>query len=67
MLCSFRLYYIQFKEVKILWGPGTGYKGREPKVGQNKHPIKDNKIFLFYKRRQIFVFVKVDAVNILLK
>ena len=24
VLPSFRLYYIQFKEVKILWGPGAG-------------------------------------------
>ena len=24
MLYSFRLYYFQFKEVKILWGPGAG-------------------------------------------
>ena len=23
VLYSFRLYYIQFKEFKILWGPGT--------------------------------------------
>ena len=24
VLYSFRLYYIKFKEVKILWGPGAG-------------------------------------------
>ena len=28
VLFSFRFYYIQFKEVKILWGPGAGCEGR---------------------------------------
>ena len=30
VLSSFRLYNIQFKTVKILWGPGAGYEGRGP-------------------------------------
>ena len=27
VLSSFRLCYIQFKEVEILWGRGAGYEG----------------------------------------
>ena len=35
MILIFRLYYIQFKEIKILWGPGAEgrYEGRGPGAG----------------------------------
>ena len=33
MLYSFKLYYIQFKEVKILWGPRAEYEGQGPAAG----------------------------------
>ena len=39
MLSSVRLYYIQFIEVKMLWGQGleAGYEGRGPGFRQPKH------------------------------
>ena len=39
MLYSFRLYYIQFKEVKILWGPRAEYEGQGPGAGWTKDPF----------------------------
>ena len=41
VLYSFRLYYIQFKEFKILWGPGTG--GRITQRPHNRHVNNKNK------------------------
>ena len=45
-MCDVRLYYIQFKEIKILMeivtaGGGllAGYNGLGPRVGLNKHQI----------------------------
>ena len=32
-LSTYRLYYVQFKEVKILWGSGAGYEGQGPGAG----------------------------------
>ena len=33
VLYSFRLYYIQFKEFKIFWGPGAGGRGLDMRAG----------------------------------
>ena len=39
VLSSFWLCYIQFKEVKILWGAEAGCKSRGPRAWWPKHPI----------------------------
>ena len=49
MLSSFRWYYIQFNEVKILWGPDVRAGGREVGPGQLKHPKPFQQIFCFVR------------------
>ena len=39
MLSSFRLYYIQFKDIKILWGPRAGYEDQGPEPDNPKTRI----------------------------
>ena len=43
MLSVFRLYHIQFKEVKILWGPDVRAGGRGP-----DNPNTRNETLVFY-------------------
>ena len=63
MLYSFRLHYIQFKEVNILWGPGAGgWITQRPRFNSSKFIIISvNKLLVLELMTEIFTKFELEG------
>ena len=69
-LCSFRLYYIQFKEVKILWGPGSGgritqrpFNSQEDTIKFEQFAMKENSPETIWQMSLLFIWISLKLIN----